>query len=159
MLCIQFAVFSKGMVSQTVIHIFEEYVNNKLAAEEGSEDLLVHISDFVIALDAVTNFYEREIKMEKITNARKEKIERKLPLDERMKNLHKSILKDHPELKRWRKRSWFVRMLYDWKLWIKYQLELTSDVHHVRWGIMAGSLGRIQSGFGIICFCLFLCPK
>jgi len=151
----EFAIYSLGMVSQTVITAFDEGVNGRLRAKKEGSLLLVHITDFVYALDTVTDFYRHDIKMEKIQSKLKRSQSGNVSMKDHLKHLNSVILTEHPKLIKWRKQGSCMRWCSDMVKGIKYQYQLTADADKVRFGIMTGALGKVQDLFGESVYILF----
>jgi len=148
----EFSIYSKGMVSQTVMRAFEEGVNKRLLGTGGAK-LLVHITDFVHALDTVTYFYANDIKLELEQREKERKALAAMSMKIHLERLDEIILTQHPKLKRWRKMNSFSRTLYDWNLWLSFKWE-GSDTDTARW-VMTRTLLRIQSNYGQSIYTVF----
>merc|ERR1719206_593628 len=148
----QFVQYSLGQVPRIVIEAFEEGVMAKVKGDE-LQRKLIHIKNFITAIDTIIEFHVNEIKMEQLNIQKERELRSADPIDMKLRRLDSDILSEHPFLAEWQEMSGFARWAYDWRLWL-------SD----RWHSDSGSAGlflwrkhlvKIQGNFGESIFLFF----
>eukprot|EP01084_Bolivina_argentea_P143061 251275_1 len=92
----QFVQYSEGMLPRVVITAFEDGVR-----DHDIEYKLIHIKNMISAIDTIIEFYENEIKMERLEQQRHIELRKLDPIDIKLRRLDTSILYQHPFLKEW----------------------------------------------------------
>jgi len=148
----QFVQYAQGMVPRIVIDAFDE-LHDKCDVD--LTDKLVHIKNFVAAINTVIEFYENEIKMQQIQKDKEEATRKADPIDVKLRRLDDSILTEHPFYEQWQHMSRTARFLYDWKTWLHYKLSQDSNDRDLGFFLWRSHLVQIQGNFGESIFAFF----